>query len=292
MTFDIPNKDGLWVFNSPMSTNREFTTWVKPTQYNNFIFYVCGAGGGGSSGTGTGGGTARGGGAGGGGGQLTILNAPSYLLPEVLYINVGKGGLGAQTTGTLGAAGGTTYLCYYPNTQAANIIAQGNGANGTANAASAGTGANAGAGIAPTINQTIFSVSAMYGSQGGNGASASTSGANGNDFTSTVSCIYGGAGGGSVGTDNVAYNGGGFPATSLYPRVDGGIGSRNSGCGGFLLKKPFTSIGGSGGASNDSVGAAGTGGNGSWGSGGGGGGGGLLSKGGNGGDGFVIIIGY
>jgi hypothetical protein len=280
MTFDIPNKDGLWVFTSPST----WQTWVKPTQYNNFIIYVCGGGGGGASGASGVAGTARGGGGGGGGGCLTILNSPSYLLPETLYLNIGVGGAGSITNIGSGTLGGTTYLNYFPNTNTANIILSSAGGGG-------GTISVGGSGGAISINQSIFSISgtnASAGTVGGTGNPA-TFGAN---FIVTTSCIYGGTGGGGCGTDNVSYQGGSILASNIHSQLDGGALSGGNGNTGYFIKKPFTALGGTGGGANG-TGTPGSGGNGVMGSGGGGGGGGTsVSRGGRGGDGFVIIIGY
>jgi hypothetical protein len=269
MTFDIPNKDGLWVFNSYSS----WQTWVKPTQYNNFIIYVCGGGGGGAVGQTGVSGSSRYGGGGGASGGLLIVNSPSFLLPEILYMYIGNGGLS-------GVSGGTTYLCYFPNTNAANIITSANG--GGSGLLSAG-----GAGITPTISQSIFSISTTISSAGTTGGT----GAVGSVYALTPSCIYSGTGGGGVDVSNVGYEGGYVLASNVHPQLNGGAVASNGNTG-YLIKKPFTALGGTGGGGNPS-GTGGVGGNGVWGSGGGGGGGGITGgAGGKGGDGFIIIIGY
>ena len=281
MTFDIPNKDGLWVFNTPMPTTN-WVTWVKPTQYNNFIIYVCGAGGGGGAGQTAAAGTARYGGGGGAGGALNIINTPSYLLPETLYIQTGIGGAGGAVSGAAGTVGGTTYIAYYPNTNAANLIVSSNGGTG----APSGIG-NGGSAVAPYTSQSIFSI-------GGTNSSAGTNGGLGaaQNFSVTTSCIYGGTGGGFLDATNTGKTGGNILASNIHPQLDGGAAASN-GNDGYFIKKPFTSLGGTGAGSNPS-GAGGTGGSGIMGSGGGGGGAstGGASRGGRGGNGFVIIIGY
>lgn len=274
MTFDIPNKDGLWVYNSPAQTaGTNWQTWVKPTQYNNFIIYMCGGGAGGASGQTGILGTARYGGGGGAGGGMAIINTPSYLLPETLYISIGKGNVAANS-------GLATYLCYYPNTNSANIIMSVIGGQ-------AGGGAGGGTAGTPTINQSIFSIATTISSAGTNGVS----GAAGTNFSVTSCCVYGGTGGGGVDASNTAYTGGNILASNIHPQLNGGEIASN-GNNGYFIKKPFTSLGGTGGGGN-SLGTGGKGGDGAWGSGGGGGGGGLTGgTGGKGGDGFVIIIGY
>jgi hypothetical protein len=288
MTFDIPNKDGLWVFNSPL-LGIGWQTWVKPTQYNNFIFYVCGGGGGGGVGyshpTFNGGG----GGGGGGGGALVVLNAPSYLLPETLYIQVGRRGLGGVTAGASGQSGAPTYLNYYPTTTNPNNIAFAlNGSGGGGGLQNISGTAGAGGGFAN--NPSIFSYSGSNGGTGGAGGQGVNPAGN---FSATTSVIYGGAGGGSrQGSPITSTNGGSILASNIHPQLTGGITNGGNGSAGYLIKRPFTSLGGSGGAGGAGI-AGGVGGDGSWGSGGGGSGAGTAaSRGGNGGDGFVIIIGY
>jgi hypothetical protein len=275
MTFDIPNKDGLWVFHgNALTAGTAFQTWVKPTQYNNFIFYVCGGGGAGGAGSGAGSGN-RGGGGGGAGGTLTVLNTPSYLLPETLYLSVGCGGQTNQSAGIV------TYINYYPNTNAANIIVSSAGGGGGLGGV-AGTG---GAGSAISINQSIFSIG------GNNGCSGSSGGLTGSNFSITTSCVYGGTGGGGVDASNVANAGGNILASNIHPQLDGGA-VASAGKAGYLIKKPFTALGGTGGGGNN-LSVGGRGGDGIYGSGGGGGGGGTSAgQGGKGGNGFVIIIGY
>jgi hypothetical protein len=277
MTFDIPNKDGLWMFTSPST----WQTWVKPTQYNNFIIYLCGAGGSGASGnTNTSALNNRGGGGGGAGGQLAIINAPSFLLPETLYFNIGRG--------IQNSAGGASYLCHYPNTNLANIIMQ--CAGGSAGSAGGfGLAGAAGAGVFTAIPQTIFSISSTTSSAGTRGGLGGT----GDNFSITTSCIYGGTGGGSINTAGTTFSGGNILASNIHPQLDGGLAPAGVGKSGYFIKKPFTSLGGTGGGANASA-TGGNGGIGSWGSGGGGGGASRsgTSIGGRGGDGFAIIIGY
>lgn len=273
MFFDIPNKDGLWVFNSPMiNNNQAWQTWVKPTQYNNFIIYVCGGGGAGGQGS-FGASGARPGGGGGAGGQLVTINAPSFLLPEIIYINIGLGGING--------AGGATYINYFPNTNTANNIALASGGG-------AGALITPGNTLTSNINQTIFSSSTTAGSSGATGGSSSA----GSNFSITSSCVYGGAGGGGIDASNVGYAGGSILASNIHPQLDGGAVGGGNGVSGYFIKKPFTSLGGSGGGANPS-GLGGRGGDGFMGSGGGGAGGGVtVAPRSKGGDGFVIIIGY
>jgi hypothetical protein len=306
MFYDIPNKDGVWTFITPMSTT-QWQTWIKPQEYSNFIIYVCGAGGGGGSGITITYTYNRSGGGGGGGGALTIINTPSYLLPETLYIQVGAGGAGgpAISPSASGTTGGTSYLCYYPSTSTPNLIVQSNGGGGggggQSNAASTG-----GAGGTAFSNPSIFSYSSTSGASGiGDGA-----GSAGSNFIPNTSCIFGGASGGGVSNSSTSpgTNGGNIINSDLFNQINGGISTgypvtANSTPGGigYLIKKPFTSISGAGGGSVGGINtafSAGAGGSAIFGA--GGGGGGMYSAnsglrngaGGKGGDGFVIIIGY
>jgi hypothetical protein len=272
MFFDIPNKDGLWVYNAASTTNL-YQTWVKPTQYNNFIIYACGGGGGGASGQGLAAGNTRFGGGGGCGAGLIVLNTPSYLLPETIYINVGRGG-------GPGLGGVSTLIQYYANNNTANVLI-------AANPGGQGSSSTGGNGTVTTLSQSIFSTATTLTSSGANGGI----GLSGSNFSITSSCIYGGTGGGGVNSSNVGFAGGNVLASNIHPQLDGGA-IASAGNAGYFIKKPFTSLGGTGGGGNPS-GTGGTGGNGTWGSGGGGGGGGIIGgTGGRGGDGFVIIIGY
>ena len=272
MFFDIPNKDGLWVYNNPNT----WLTWVKPGQFNNFIFYICGGGGGGR-GAPTGN-LGNNGGGGGSGGQLLTMNAPSYLLPETLYINIGQGGAGGLSNNA-GSAGETTYLCYYPNINSANVIAP----------AAGGGGGNPStftpASVSPAFNnQTIFSITSSQ-----SAGAISGSGQTGGNFSSTACCVYGGASGGGRDFSGVYNAGGNINGSEIHPTLFGSGGdSFLPGTDGYLITKPFTALGGSG----SGAGSSGKGGNGTWGSGGGGAGAGSNSAGGRGGNGFVIIIGY
>lgn len=277
--FDIPNKDGQWVFTSPST----WQTWVKPAQYNNFIIYVCGGGGGGAGGQQASSGTLRRGGGGGASGVLQIINTPSFLLPETMYINIGAGGAGGGAN-TAGIIGNSSYLCYYPNINSANIIISAEpGRFGFYSNSAGGT-----AGV-PYANQSIFSYAATNSSAGSNGGLIVAQ-----DFSITTSCIYGGTGGGGADASNISSNGGNILASNIHPQLNGGAVNGGNGNDGYFIKKPFTILGGTGGGGNG-IGAGGRGGNGIMGSGGGGGGAGspaAAGRGGKGGDGFVIIIGY
>jgi len=286
MFFDILNKEGLWIYNI---TSSSWFTWDKPDQYQNFFIMACGAGGGGGNGFSGAASTNRGGGGGGAGGQIMNMYAPSFLLPDTLYISVGAGGAGiinGRASSVLNQ-GNTTYVNYYPNLNISNIIlnAAGGGAGGIG--LSTGTAAG-GIGLPNSPTNTLLSISAQ-------GASAGTPGGIntgdvGTNFSATTSCIYGGTGGGSIGTANTAFAGGNILASDVHPQINGGAINSN-GSAGVFIKKPFSAIGGTGGGSSTNIG--GNGGNGVWGSGGGGGGGGIIGgNGGNGGNGFVIIIGF
>ena len=106
--FNLPdNSMRSQVFYPLSSGSTQWQTWQKPAGAKMVYFYLLGSGGGGGGGrtgavnTGTGGG-------GGGSSAITIGLFPACFLPVVLYISVGKGGLG----GAAGVAGGNGELSY------------------------------------------------------------------------------------------------------------------------------------------------------------------------------------
>lgn len=78
---------------TPVGITTTFSrTWEKPRGIHTIVITCIGAGGGGASGTVAGGSAA--GGSGGGSGGFTRVIIPAMVLPDVLYVSVGKGGLG------------------------------------------------------------------------------------------------------------------------------------------------------------------------------------------------------
>ena len=286
MFYNLTNNDNVWTFYTDsyaVGTTTAWQTWSKPIEFNNFMFMLSGGGGGGCPGQVTASGVAGYGGGGGAGGTLTTAYIPSFLLPDILHIQTGAGGAIGNVVGS-GYAGQTTYISYYPNTLTGNVLLSATGGFGAITTAG---------GVVGTIYNPTQSIM-MFSGASATGAAGGAAGSNpGVSFISTASAVYGGAGGGAKDAANVGYAGGNISASNIHPQLDGGAASGGNGNSGYLIKKPFTAIGGSGGGGNG-AGIGGVGGNGAWGSGGGGGGAGTVAGGygGAGGNGFVIIIGY
>ena len=226
---------------------------------------------------------------------------PANLLPDILYIQVGKGGSGGTPVAVAsGLAGGSSTLSYVsiePSTSVTNLLLS--NANTISTGGGGGTTAGGGTGGVTSavfvqsnsilsylgVLNTIAGVSGIAGSFGGGGGSNS-------DGLGPVSRGQGGAGMSAAGA---YFNGGSNVATAFIPLIRGGLAGGNNGSNGFtslpspnMNKLPMFFLGGAGGGSGV---IGGDGGNGSFGSGGGGGAAGstLGGRGGRGGDGLVII---
>lgn len=232
---------------------------------------------------------------------MTRLIVPAFLLPEVLFVQVGLGGV-AVGAATLGNSGALSYIAISPSITAANVVLISGAAAATGGAAGTGAGSNAG-GLASTIaaigncplaSLGIFNfIAGQVGSI--SGAIAGANGAQGASVTwaGTGIPLCSGAGGGTVGTNNTDFAGGKISSSSgAYPTVDGGIAAQGAGQTGPLLVKPWRSGGGTGGGTGGAaLTVAGSGGSGNLGCGGGGGGGGATGGGGGaGGPGYVLIV--
>ena len=277
--------------------NSTWATWRKPRGVHTISMFALSGGGGGGGGFTAAASSARGGGGGGGSGSVTVVEIDASMLPDVIYVLVGAGGLGANT-GT--AQGGlATYVAVYPDVTAAQniiILASGpaGGTSGTGTAVGVGGSGGSATGLAnmPIGGWGLWnSIAGQAGSNGG--AVAGAVGVN-TTLPTTGICTMGGAGGAGTTSANFA---GGY-VTAVANTLIGAdtpaapaAGSFN-GSGGRILwppAAPFFSFGGCGGSSNNS-GVGGAGGNGAYGSGGGGGGGGTTGgRGGDGGNGLVII---
>lgn len=268
-------------------------TWMKPAGCTwIYILTLASGGGGGKSNNGalT---VAAGGGASGGHTRLLI---PAFVVPDIIYVRPGAGGLGATVAGT-GAAGVASYVSMQPNTTsgASLLISQGGGGGGSGAALNTG---GSGGGISQTT-PAIFCLSlfsTVAGSNGGAGASASNG--SGTNITQTSNNITTAGSGGGNGTGA----GGNLTNAIVFPTIAGGTGTTGEvGQNGFQLGamwtpglKSFPMIwsGGSGGGGH-TTGTAGSGGKGSYGGGGGGSGScsgaGTSGNGGGGGDGIIFI---
>lgn len=284
-----------------------YQTWQKPRGISMVSFTTVGGGGGGGGGF-----TRTAGSAGGGGGSgacsgIARFQCPAVLVPDILYVQVGHGGMGGAASGA-GTAGTNSFVLTAKTAVLPNILCY-SGVNAPGGGG-AGTGAAGGAaGTVPTIAVTQppntwgqwFATVGLVGVAGG-----AQTGAVGVDVTAWAALPMspGASGAGCTTTD---FAGGQQTATALldigsqgyFPTGAGNVvkggtaaGTGVDGGGGIRRVAPFFNTGGSGGGSNNS-GQAGHGGNGGYGCGGGGGGAGTTGgRGGNGGPGIVIIVGW
>ena len=297
--FHIPRSTvcDIQVFTTPVTTNNlQWSTWRKPRGISHILIFAVGGGGGGGGGFTRSAGAAGGGGGGGSASPQTTVRVPAMLLPDILYVQCGAGGVGVGSGGGTAANGIRSLVSIIPSSISNNIFVYANGGSGgvtgTGTANGAGGGTNAAAVITDMPLIGIGNWDAVQG-QGG-GAGGSQAGAVGTSITLPTNgpVVTGGAGGG--GTTSADFAGGGFNATanayfSEIRPIAPAAGS-NDGSGGPQLWRPFFSFGGCGGSSSN-TGVGGQGGNGARGAGGGGGGAGTTGgKGGDGGCGIMIII--
>src|ERR1041385_4783253 len=108
-----PNAD-LQQFTRPCTAhNTQWETWRKPRGVSMCQVITIGGGGGGGGGFSGASGTARGGGGGGGSSSMTVLTIASIWLPDVLYVQVGAGGIGGGP-GLAGTDGMTSFVSISP----------------------------------------------------------------------------------------------------------------------------------------------------------------------------------
>jgi hypothetical protein len=285
------------VFNIPSNTQSTFTfyatgnwqTWNKPRGAKMIEIFCLGGGAGGghcivnaSGSTGAGGGGAS--------GVITGI-IPAFLLPDTLYILVGKGGLGGKVSNSSGASGGISYVGISGTTlnqtlicKSANVFAQGGISTGNAGSSSA----------VPIISLSAFANLGLFTAIGGvgGGVGGPNTGVSGASQTALNTTITSGGAGGGGKTSTIFGTGGTITSASviLTSTVNGGVIAGQNGESGYGTLQPFCGTGGAGGA-GITTGIGGQGGNGWYGCGGGGGGAGSVagSFGGNGGDGLVII---
>lgn len=286
------------MFTAPATvTNNQWHTWIKP-RGKSMVNIICiggGAGGGGGfTGATT---TARGGGGGGGSSGGSRFVGSLALLPDVLYAQVGAGGIGVGSGGGAAGSGVFSYVTIAPNVTASNaLLISGNAApvgGGTGTGAAAGAAGTAGT-LATAPNCALSGLGMFFaigGQLGIIGAAASNT-AGGAQVIPVTGCLTMGGGSGA-GVSTVGQVGGAITAISgsyfseMAPSA-AAIGA--DGCGGIMLFKGLFSYCGMGGGSADNA-VGGNGGNGGPGSGGGGGGGGTTGgRGGDGGNGLVIFV--
>lgn len=280
------------VFNISSQKQQTFTfyatgnwqTWSKPRNAKMIEIFCLGGGGGGASVFDSG--NSNGGGGGASGGIVRGL-IPAFLLPDNLYILVGKGGLGPSTISTPGGTGGVSYVGLQPSTSEQTLICK------SSTTGAGGGNTNTAAGVAPTIsvvtlsafgNLGLFTAIAGVVGSGGDGGTGNGS----SQAALSTSLVTGGGGGGGRSATLFGTGGTITQATSILTTpVRGGITTGQNGADGYGTLQPFCGTGGSGGA-GATAGIGGRGGDGWYGCGGGGAGGGSL-KGGQGGDGIIII---
>ena len=302
--FNIPN---LGVYNKVFfANNSAWEIWQKPNNIKFIYFYVIGSGGAGGGGR-TGGINTGGGGGGGASSSISVGLFPAFMLPDLLYVQVGIGLNGAPAN-TGASSGQLSYVSVAPNTTAINIVMQ----SGDTSAGGGGGGTTSLAGVGGTAGSVwtyanyplaemgmVTSVAGQNGSAGGGTASAGVS-------VTPILPITGGAGGGGESSTASSFVGGNINGSGFFQTISGGTNNVNTsavnGNSGFntiipttesFMSLPLFFTGGSGGGGCNTAGfTGGTGGNGSFGSGGGGGGAsynGTGGSGGRGGDGFILI---
>jgi len=269
--FNIPNsQDNTSIFYADGSA---WQTWRKPRKCNYVWMMAIGGGGGGSSSFGGSVSTS------GGSGAVTRALFNSSYLPDILYIQVGLGGVGAIGSNSVvaGNAGNRSWVSIGSTTTSTSVVM----GSGSAAATAGGTGESTfNSNVGSFVNLANF-ISTQGVTQPGTG-----------DITPLTSQIT--SPGGSQNGVTTA-SGTSILSTSISPLIQGGAsvvsGTGNKGADGYTSWKPFFSTGGAGGGGSQN-GVGGAGGDGGIGSGGGYGGAGTTSggNGGKGGDGLVIII--
>jgi hypothetical protein len=288
---NYPLRDNTQIFHAQNSAI--YQTWEKPRGCKFVYIFMLGAGGAGAGGVTGASGTNRNGSGGGGSGGLFTCFFPSILIPDRLYILVGKGGIGANPN-TNGAAGGVSII-----STIGNISNVGQGLFARPSQATGGNLGGTGGGGVSVLNGVYryLGINSLYSSTSGGNGGNGTTGTNGGSITITFP-FGGGGGGGSATSGGVSLSGGNIIGTGFTPTILGGVSPGENGQNGFSsfnsssitdTSLPLFFTGGAGGAGN-ATGIGGNGGNGAYGCGGGGGGTGTTGgRGGNGGDGIVII---
>ena len=277
---NYPNAN-IQVFTATQPSVDQYQVWVKPR--NARMVYMFGVGGGQSGSVGNG---STSGGTGGGSAAQTSLLIPAMFVPDILYVQVGKGGqVAIPAVSNAAAVNGTnTYVCIEPNP--ANI------ASCTFLAAFGGITTTQ---SAATIANMPFAARGFWQSVVGPGGAGAGSAAT--LQTNGAFCTSGAGGGttsaGALSTTSSVPPGQTTYASNLWPtNIPGGTttAGQQQGNPGFVDKYFLYSFGGSGGGSGTS---GGVGGDGIYGVGGGGSSsftGSPAAKSGDGGNGIVIII--
>ena len=284
----LPKRDtNQFVFQGIVGTaaSTDVIPWAIPNGVKVVRMMVIGGGSAGNHATLGTTGAIRVGGTGGNPGSITTVTFLRLMLPNILYLKCGTGGLGATTSGGTGSVGTASSISIDPAGLYVIAYAPGGTAAGTAGAAAA------------SISNHHFSFSALAlnvstnGFTGGGGSSGvGTAIAVGSQYP-----LCGGAGGGG-GTAANAYSAGGaitnavaWPGTISRPGGTTAAGTGSAGSAGIISFRPFFATGGAGGGGGVIPGA---GGDGAPGCGGGGTGGGNTAnptRSGNGGPGLIVL---
>lgn len=303
------------------SQNGEWLTWRKPAGSKFVHFFALGAGGSGGCSSNTVVANNAGGGGGGGGAPNGLL-MPALLLPDILYIQVGLGGVPVVGSGLAGSNGGATFVCVDQNANAysALVCGLGGGAGGAGNTTVVGAAGAAGPFSVATnaishaclqgrgvfnSDSSLTNFGGLAGAAGSFGAAtsvvaagvngASTSGAGGGGSGNNTATGF--AGGSIVYSINTLGTGAVYGGEFYSNNVGGLAGHRgNDGWICTMQGQNLYYMGGSGGGGGNSSIAAAGGGNGTNGAGGGGAGGtyalNALATPGLGGDGLVTIVSF
>jgi len=290
--FNIPNsQQDVQIFYTNGTTNA-WQTWQKPRKCN-YIYIICiGSGTGGAGGLSNWGNNSGSPGSGGFGGAVTRVLYNSNLIPDILFVQVGVGGIGGSprifpaSTSTAGN-GNRSFVSILPNTTPTSLVCVSGNAAGSHSGGTAET-------VATTSSATFLSLGNFI-STPGILSSTQLLQQPTNTLPLTSQITSGGAAGAIPSGGTLNFSGGSISSTSLSPLILGGSSDGGNGGNGYTSWKPFFSTGGAGGGSSIS-GVGGNGGNGGIGSGGGNGGttafGSSGGIGGKGGDGLVIIISF
>jgi hypothetical protein len=308
------------------SLNNEWYTWRKPAGCKFIYVYAMAGGGGGGTSSNTVSAQRNGGGGGGGAGNISTCLAPALLIPDILFIQVGAGGITPLISNTQGTAGGNTTVSVdtiagtLPNLYGAIAWAGGGGGGGPGGTAggTAAEGGGGGQGAQPTpglqarfgfnadasLHNATFAANGTAGGTGGSAGSSTTVSA----LIGGLGPTMGGTGGGGSGNNTATGSGAGSITLTAndqdYPdvitAVAGPAPGINGSCGWEVMirgnPQPVLYYGGLGGGGGNNSVNPGNGGNGARGSGGGGAGGtwslNTLAQPGNGGDGFVYITSF
>jgi len=275
-----PYSSNVKTFNSASAVPQ---VWAKPRGASMVYIQAIGAGGGGGNGFTRASGVQGGGGGGGGGAGIGTLLVPAYLLPDILYVFVGSGGLAT-------IAGVDSVVSFYPSASSPSLI-YGPGGNAGGTGTGAAGGAASGIVAAPTTATRFLNMGLFVGYAGSDGPAGGVSGVGADSAALATGITCGGASGAGVSVLDVTTAGGQVTGITNYlQNVSAGADPGGAGNLGNTSFAPLCATGGSGGGSGGVV-VGGAGGAGGVGSGGGGGGAGTTGgAGGRGGDGIVIII--